>query len=193
MVIGLTGTMGSGKTEVLNLFKDLGAAVYIADVEAKILMNSSLELKDKICNTFGKESYVKGKLNASFLSNIVFNNPDKLAVLNSFVHPAVQKSFLEFVSSSTARYVVFESAILFQSKIQDHCDFILVVTAPLEVRVDRIMQRDAMSKEDIESRLMHQSTSEEMILKSDFVIENLDLKSTKKEVFRLHQLFLSKS
>ena len=192
MIVGLTGTMGSGKTTVLNLFRDLGAAVYIADVEAKKLMNSSLELKDKICNVFGNESYLKGKLNTSFLSSIVFNNPSKLAILNSFVHPVVQKNFLEFVSSSVTRYVVFESAILFQSEIQEYCDFKLVVTAPLEVRINRVMQRDGMSKEGIESRLKHQSTSEEMILKADFVIENLDLESAKKKVLQLHQLFLSK-
>ena len=193
MVVGLTGVMGSGKTTVLKMFKELGAAVYIADIEAKKLMNTSFELKDKIIGVFGKDSYDNGKLNTKYLSNIVFKSPDKLALLNSFVHPAVQKDFLEFVSNSAKKYVVFESALLFQTKIQDYCDFKIVVTAPFDIRLDRIMKRDGLSQQAIESRLKHQSSVEDMLLKADFVIENVAIKSTKKEVFRLHKLFLDKS
>lgn len=193
MIVGLTGVMGSGKTTILKMFEELGAAVYIADVEAKKMMSTSFELKDKIIAAFGKDSYDNGKLNTKYLSNIVFKNPNKLELLNSFVHPAIQKDFLEFVSNSTKKYVVFESALLFQTKIQDYCEFKIVVTAPFDIRLDRIMQRDGLSQHAIESRLKHQSSVEDMLLKADFVIENVAIKSTKEEVFRLHKLFLDKS
>ena len=190
MIIGLTGGMGSGKTTILKMFQKLGADIYIADVEAKQLMINSESLRNKIINAFGKESYVNKVLNRTYLSKTVFSDAEKLKLLNSFVHPAVQKHFKEFVLKSNAKYVVFESALLFKSKIQDLCTYKIVVTAPLSIRLERIMRRDTLSKLEIEQRLNQQNSSDEMISKADFVIENLDLEISKREVLKLHELIL---
>ena len=124
------------------------------------------------------------------MSKTVFSDVEKLKLLNSFVHPAVHEHFKSFVLKSKAKYVIFESAILFKSKIQDMCTYKIVVAAPIAIRIDRIMKRDDLSKIEIEQRLKHQNSSDEMIEKADFVIENLDLKVSQEKVLKLHSLIL---
>lgn len=192
MIVGLTGGMGSGKTTVLKMFQKLGADVYVADIEAKKLMVTSESLKEKIRLAFGDRSYVNDVLNTSYLAKRVFGNTEKLALLNSFVHPAVQEHFKLFVLKSNADYIVYESALLLQTKVKDICDFIIVVTTPVSTRIDRIRSRDMLSKEDIANRINHQQTIKEMISMADYTIENIHIKSTEKEVNRIHNLLLDK-
>ena len=118
MIVGLTGGIGSGKTTVLNFFKEFeNVAVYIADVEAKKLMNSSPIIREKLINAFGKQTFIDQDLNRVFLAKIVFNDKQKLQVLNAIVHPEVAIHFKNFVNKNKNKaYVLYENAILFETK-----------------------------------------------------------------------------
>lgn len=192
VLVGLTGLMGSGKTFVLNMFKTLGADTYIADEHAKRLMHSD-EISSKIINLFGSESFIEGVLNRDYIAEIVFNNPNKLIKLNSIVHPAVQQDFEEFVMNSKAEYVVYESALLFQSSKLNHFDFILIITAPKEERIQRILKRDTTKIDAIKKRVQHQEISNADFKKANFIINNIDLEMTKSEVLRIHHTILNQS
>ena len=192
IVVGLTGGIGSGKTTILKMFRDLEIDCYIADVEAKKLMNSSKKIKKKLIEEFGKDAYTANGLNRKFIANIVFKNPDRLKILNSIVHPRVHKHFKKFVKKSKSSYVIYENAILFETKGDKKCDFIITVTAPIDVRIDRILARDTTTKVDILNRMNNQFSDEEKISKSDFVINNIDLKETQKEVIKIHSKILQK-
>ncbi|WP_139959139.1 dephospho-CoA kinase [Flavicella sediminum] len=190
MVVGLTGGIGSGKTTVLKMFHALGAETYIADVEAKKIMNTSAEVKQQIAKLFGVKSYLDGTLNRAYIAEIVFKNPEKLQALNAIVHPAVRKDFNVFVENSKSAYVVYESAILFESDNFQFCDVIVVVVAPLDLRIERVLQRETTSKAQIEARIKNQLPDEVKIAKADFVLENTTLDKLQADVLELHQQFL---
>ncbi|WP_372746025.1 dephospho-CoA kinase [Lutibacter sp.] len=182
MVVGLTGGIGSGKTTVLNLFEALGAKVFIADVEAKKIMNSDQELKAQISKLFGKEAYINNVLNRKFIASEVFNNAEKLKALNALVHPKVRERFLEFKLKMAGKIIIYEAAILFESGGNFECDFVITVTADLNLRIERVMQRDGVTKEEIESRMQHQLNDDFKIKNSNFVIKNHQLKATETQV-----------
>lgn len=190
VVVGLTGGIGSGKTTVLQLFGKLGVACYIADAEAKKLMNSSSEIRKEIIKEFGIESYTTKGLNRKHLAEIVFRNPKKLKTLNKIVHPQVHKDFKRFIQNTTSDYVIYESAILFENKSENLCDIIITVTAPIPTRIDRILLRDGTTKTAILDRMKNQLPDEKKISKSDFVIENIDLKTTQEVVNKIHNEIL---
>ncbi|AOW19412.1 dephospho-CoA kinase [Urechidicola croceus] len=190
MVVGLTGGIGSGKTTVLKMFQKYGIDCYIADVEAKKLMNSSNEIKKEVIDVFGNQAYIDNQLNRKYIAQIVFQNPDKLDLLNSIVHPKVRKHFRKFVENSTSAYVIYESAILFENNGEKQCDFIITVSAPKNVRIQRVIARDNVSEIEVLHRIKNQLSDEEKISKSDFVIENIDLELTKLQVRIIHQELL---
>ncbi len=192
IVVGLTGGIGSGKTTILNMFKALGVTTYVADIHAKRLMNESLELRGKINSAFGDLTYVKGVLNRSYLAQIVFNDRKKLEMLNSLVHPFVHEDFKNFVSQSKGDYVLYESAILLQTSGAKLCDYIILVDAPLELRISRVMKRDNSDEIAIRNRMQHQKSVSEFSSKIDFVIQNVALKSSKDKVLIIHNEILSK-
>ena len=192
IVVGLTGGIGSGKTTVLQLFKDLGVSCYIADVEAKKLMNSSKIIRRHLVKEFGADAYQNNKLNRKYIANIVFDNPEKLKVLNSIVHPKVHKHFLKFIKKAKGKYIVYENAILFESGSYKMCNYIITVTAPLDKRIQRVIKRDNVTKTDVLNRIKNQISEEEKIKKSDFVIVNTDLKKTAKLVVEIHDKILKK-
>lgn len=192
MIVGLTGGIGSGKTTVLKMFKELGVSFYIADVEAKKLMNSSKEIRTAVIENFGKKSYTDEGLNRQYLASIVFTDASKIKILNSIVHPVVAKHFQEFVLNASGKYVLYESAILFENKGEKKCDYVITVTAPIDVRIDRILKRDTTTKVDILNRMKNQLSDEEKIQKSDFVIQNIDLEETKSMVAKIHQELMKK-
>ncbi len=191
MIVGITGGIGSGKTTVLKMFQKFGIDCYIADVEAKFIMNSSVIVKTKIIASFGEESYIDGALNRRYLASQVFANEKKLELLNSIVHPEVAKHFDEFVKHSNSEYIIYESAILFESKTFKKCDFIITVTAPIDIRIERILKRDNTTKIDVLNRMKNQISDEKKIEKSDFVIQNIDLIETEKNVEEIHTKLLS--
>jgi len=181
-IIGLTGGIGTGKTMVAEYFKSLGIPVYIADEEARKLMTSD-NIIEALSNEFGKEILENGILNREKMAQLVFNNPKKLQKLTSIVHPEVKKHFDNWVEKhKNYPFVVKEAAILFESGSYKYCDTIITVTAPLETRLQRVMKRDKTDRESVLKRIENQWTDEQRIAKSDYVIHNLSVESTKKQV-----------
>ncbi|RXM41883.1 dephospho-CoA kinase [Flavobacterium sp. YO64] len=184
-VIGLTGGIGSGKTTIANFFKEKGVPVYIADDEAKKVMQS-IEIIDQIKSVFGETLFENNILNRSKLAEIVFNNADKLAQLNAIVHPAVKKDFENWLQQhKNDQYVVYEAAILFESGRYKECDYIVTVTAPIEVRIERVIKRDNTTREQVLSRMEMQWNDEKRISLSNFVINNSNLKIANEEVVKI--------
>ncbi|MFV5701809.1 dephospho-CoA kinase [Flavobacterium sp. XS2P12] len=184
-IIGLTGGIGSGKTTIANYFQSFGIPVYIADDEAKKIMQSS-EIIAAIKNAFGNAIFENDILNREKLAEIVFSNPEKLEVLNTIVHPAVKKHFDQWLlEHATAPYIIYEAAILFESGGYKRCDIIITVTVPVESRVERVMQRDGTTRELVLKRINAQWTDEQRISKSDFVIENTSIEKAKTEVVKI--------
>ena len=173
IIIGLTGGIGSGKTTAAEVFKKLGIAVYNSDEEAKKLMNSDTTIINKLKMIFGYDIYDSNNLlNKKKLAGLIFNNKDKLNTVNSIVHPVVKNHFKKWVNKQNAPYVIKETAILFESGINKDVDKIITVTAPIQLRINRLMKRDTISKEEIMKRINNQFDDEYKINKSDFVIKN---------------------
>ncbi|WP_310594715.1 dephospho-CoA kinase [Flavobacterium sp.] len=171
-IIGLTGGIGSGKTTLATYLKSLGIPVFIADDEAKKLMQSP-EVVAEIQTVFGTAIFENGVLNRQQLAAIVFSNPEKLSQLNAIIHPAVKKQFGFWLDQYQSEpFVVYEAAILFESGSYKNCDSIITITAPLEDRITRVMQRDNNTREQVLHRINAQWTDEQRIAKSDFVIDN---------------------
>lgn len=189
-VVGLTGGIGSGKSTIARLFSALGIAVYDSDTEAKKLINTSAEIKKRIVEVFGAEAYAEEVYNRAYMADIVFRNPDKLAVLNSIVHPVLADDFNQWVALQTSAYVIKEAAILFESGSYKNCDFIITVTAPETLRISRCMSRDGSTEAQVRARMAQQWTDAQRIALSDAVIENINLEETEKRVRELNNLFI---
>jgi len=184
-VIGLTGGIGSGKTTIANYFASLGVPVYIADDGAKRVMQSALII-NQLKNTFGRDIFDGEVLNRAKLAQIVFNDKEQLAKLNAIVHPAVKQDFELWIQEyKSFDYVIYEAAILFESGRYKECDVIITVTAPEEVRIERVIQRDKATREQVLSRMKMQWNDEKRISKSNFVINNDNLKIAKEEVVKI--------
>jgi len=192
MIVGLTGGIGSGKTTVLKEFINLKIPVYIADVEAKKLMNTSKEIKAKLIELFGKEVYTNDVLNRSFIADKVFYDKDLLVELNKIVHPVVYQHFKEYIKNNSTPYLVYENAILFENKREYLCDKVIVVTATLENRIARVIQRDTTTKQAVLARMKNQWSQESKIEKADYVIYNDDILSLKKQVNQIHLELIAK-
>ncbi len=187
IVVGLTGGIGAGKSTAANFFKELGVPVYIADIEAKRLMHTSKVVRRKLIEEFGDQTFVDNRLNRSYLANIVFNDKTKLAAINAIVHPSVANSFKRWVGKQQAPYVIQENAILFENNSFHNFDFIITVTAPLEEKIERVMSRDNAKRSEVLLRIKNQISDEEKAKKSDFVIENNTLVTTRKTVKKIHK------
>jgi dephospho-CoA kinase len=180
-IIGLTGGIGSGKTTIAKHFASLGIPVYIADDDAKKLMDNS-EIIAKLQAVFGNEIIENQKIDRKALAQIVFQNPKKLKILNSIIHPAVKKHFTDWLSTYKNHPIIIkEAAILFESGSYKDCDSIITVTSPLEERVNRVMKRDNASRESILDRINNQWTDEQRISKSDYVIINISVNEALKQ------------
>ena len=186
-IVGLTGGIGSGKTTVAKMFQELGVPVYIADLEAKTITNkaSTLEL---IQNQFGSSIIENGALNRAEMAKIVFSDPEKLQQLNAIIHPLVAQHFKDWLLvNKNAKFVLKETAILFETKSYLHCDYVITVTAPLEIRIKRVQNRDNISEDEIRNRINNQWTDEQRIALSDFVIENVNLEEALQQVSQIYE------
>ena len=190
MIIGLTGGIGSGKTTVAKMFSSFSnVEVYIADKEAKKLMNTSIIIKEQLISEFGSESFIDNKLNRNHISNIVFNNKNKLHTLNSIVHPVVRKHFQDFViKHQNKSYIVYEAAILFESKADVFCDKVISVFSEKNKRIERVMKRDSISELEVKSRMNNQWKENKKILLSNYVIYNLEMQKTALQVHEIHNI-----
>ncbi len=184
-IIGLTGGIGSGKTTIANHFMAARIPVYIADDESRKIMQSAEIIAD-IKKTFGNEIFENEILNRKKLSEIVFSNPEKLEQLNAIIHPAVKKHFGNWIlDHKNSPFVIYEAAILFESGSYKNCDLIITVTAPLESRIQRVIQRDKTSRELVLKRINTQWNDDQRISKSDYVIENVNPETAKSEVGKI--------
>ena len=187
-IVGLTGGIGSGKSTIAKMFEDLGIAVYYADDEAKNLMKTSLQIKKKLIDEFGEKVFKNGNLNRAFLAGIVFNNKEKLQKINAIVHPEVDKHFKNWVINQKGVFIIQENAILFENKKQDNFDYIITVTAPKNIRIERVIKRDKVTEEQIISRMNNQLDDAEKVKKADFVINNIDLEESENQVNEIYQI-----
>ena len=189
-VIGLTGGIGSGKSTVARMFELLNVPVYYADLEAKKLINSDADLIYEITKYFGEQAYVNKVLNRVYIAGIVFKDKEKLKILNALVHPKVRKDFLAWIEVQNAPYVIQENALIFEKKSKDLFDQVITVTADKELRIQRIMDRDDLNKDQVFNRMTSQLDDIEKTKLADFVIYNETLEETKSQVDLIHQELL---
>lgn len=192
--VGVTGGIGSGKSTVCSIFSHLGVPVYYADNRAKQLMQENEGLKKNLRQAFGWDVYNKeGILDRAYLSKIVFNNPNQLKILNAIVHPAVFEDYTEWVAQQERLghpYSVKEAALLIESKSYKQLNKLIVVTCPIDVRLDRITKRDHIRREEVLKRIENQLNDKDRLQYADYVIRNSANYSLIEQVLELHHTFL---
>ena len=185
--VGLTGGIGSGKSTIAKIFEVLGIPVYYADDAAKRLMNEDDKLKEDIIRHFGKESYTNDRLNRSYLASLVFNNEEKLALLNSLTHPATINDANEWMQKQRSPYIIKEAALIFESGSNDQLDYVIGVYAPAPLRIRRTMLRDNVTEEEVLKRISRQMNEEEKMKRCDFIITNDEQQMVLPQVLALHE------
>ncbi|WP_127846363.1 dephospho-CoA kinase [Psychroflexus aestuariivivens] len=185
--VGLTGGIGSGKSTVAKMFQELGVPVFIADEEAKKIQKTKSVL-EQMTAVFGQGILSENDdLDRKKLAEIVFNDDKALKTLNSIIHPEVHKAFMKWISKQNSEYIIYEAAIIFEKKRQDDFDFTILVTAPKQLRIQRVVARDSSNPNSVQSRISNQWSDAKKAKLADFVIENLDLKQTQQRVRELHE------
>ena len=187
--IGITGGIGSGKSTVCRLLADMGVPVYDSDARAKVLMNDSEALRTALIEAFGEECYNAEGLNRPYLASRVFGDAEALAQLNAIVHPAVREDFRAWADVQSSRYVVLESAILFEAGFENEVDTTLAVLAPLEERVRRTAERDGVDRESVLKRIAHQINDEELHRRANRTLVNLRMDYLESDVEQLHKMY----
>lgn len=193
--VGLTGGIGSGKTTVGRIFEMLGIPVYYADDRAKYLIENDENLKRSIIDAFGPEAYTSDhRYNRKYIANIVFKQKDKLQMLNALVHPVVIKDGEQWQKlNASFLYTIKEAALLFESGSYLALDKIIYVYTPEQIRIERIIKRDDLDREEVQRRMASQGNEHDKMEKSDFIIMNDGSKSLIQQVMELHHLFNSLS
>ncbi len=190
--IGITGGIGSGKTTVCQIFETLGIPVYYADERAKWLMVNDSTLVEGIKNLFGGAAYTEnGELNRAYISQIVFSDSQKLQQLNALVHPAVLRDGEAWhAAQKEVPYTLKEAALIYESGSYKELNKVIVVTAPIEVRIKRVMQRDGVTQDAVEARLQQQMPEEEKIERADFIVNNDGNWTLVPQVLAIHKQLL---
>ncbi len=188
--IGLTGGFGSGKSTVAHIFEVLGIPVYYADAASKRLMNENEKVKSAVQKRFGKKVYPEGKLDRKYLADIVFKDENKLALLNSIVHPATLKDMDDWMKQQISSYAIKEAALIFESGSNTSLDFVIGVKSPLELRLQRVINRDSLTKDEAMARINKQMDEDDKISMCDFVITNNEQEMLIPQVLDLHTKLL---
>lgn len=191
--IGLTGGIGSGKSTVAKVFELLSVPVYYADAASKRLYHTDRELILNLKKHFGEDIYNAETLNRTKLASIVFNDPDKLNLLNRLVHPPTIRDAEEWFRRQTGSYVIKEAALLFESGSVEGLDFVIGVYAPVHLRIKRVMDRDGITREDVQKRMEKQIDESIKMRLCDFVITNNEQETVIPQVLALHQQLLQKA
>lgn len=191
--IGITGGIGSGKSMVAGIFKVLGIPVFDADSAARDVMNHNVQLRAAIIEKFGEESYREDTLNRKYLASIVFNDPFRLETLNALVHPFAIAAAEEWAQQQTSPYTLKEAAIFFEAGSAIGFDYMIGVYAPKHLRIQRAMQRDQVTREEVLSRMSKQIDEEIKMRLCDFVIVNDDQHLLIPQVMKLHERFLEEA
>lgn len=191
-VVGLTGGIGSGKSTIAEFFLEKGIPVYNSDWEAKKLMNENSVIIQKLTALFGSETYIDGYYNSKFVASKVFRNKELLQKLNEIVHPAVFNYFDEWLKNQTTEFIVKEAAILFESGSYKDCDAVISVIADEKIRLQRVMERDNATENQVRDRIKNQWSDEQRSRLSDFVIpNNWDIIHLKDEFEKVYKELLS--
>jgi dephospho-CoA kinase len=186
--VGITGGIGSGKSFVAKIFKTMGIPFYDADKEAKLIMTRSVIIREGLIQAFGEEVYFEdGSLNRKWLSAQVFNNPEKLELLNSIVHPVVIQDAVDWANTQTSCYSLKEAALLFESGSYKTLDYTILVVAPEELRIERVMNRDGVSREEVLNRINKQMPEEEKRKLADFIIVNDGIQPLIPQLYEIHK------
>jgi dephospho-CoA kinase len=188
--IGLTGGIGSGKTIVAKVFETLGVPVYYADDATKRLMKTDEKLKASVIANFGEESYKNGEPDRKYIASIVFNDREKLELLNSLTHPATIHDAEKWFENQSAPYCIKEAALLFESGANVHLDKVIGVSAPQRVRIERVVQRDGVTADEVMKRLNRQMDEEAKMARCDFIIVNNGEQLVIPQVVELHEKLL---
>jgi len=193
--VGLTGGIGSGKSTIAGIFEVLGIPVSYADREAKRVMNEDPVLKDQIIRHFGEAAYAGGQLNRPWLAAQVFSNQEKLDLLNSLVHPATIATGQKWMKEQAGRapYAIREAALIFESHTAGHLDFIIGVSAPASLRIERTLQRDGITREQVLQRMKSQLDEEMKMKLCDAVIINDDAHAVIPQVLEIHKELVRRS
>lgn len=191
--IGITGGIGSGKSTVAKVFEVLGIPVYYADDAAKRLMHEDEDLKEKIKLQFGDEVYTNGQLNRKRLAEIVFTSPEKLALLNALVHPATLQDAENWMQKQNTPYAIKEAALIFESGAHEQLDYVIGVTAPAPLRIQRTMHRDSITREEVIARMDKQMDETIKMKLCDFVINNNEQEMLLQQILQLHEKLLTLS
>lgn len=191
--VGLTGGIGSGKTTVARIFEVLGIPVYYADDAARRIMNEDEALKEQILRIFGAASYIDGKLNREYLASIVFKDKKKLALLNGLVHPATIRNSIQWMKDQTSAYAIREAALIFETGVQGQLDYVIGVSAPVEIRIERAMRRDNLTRQQVLERMDRQINETIKMRLCDFVIVNDNTTPVIPQVLELHERLLKTS
>jgi dephospho-CoA kinase len=200
IIIGLTGGIGSGKSIIAKVFANLGVPVFDADATAKSIMNNNPLIKEKLKAQFGSEVYTilnntengaNEVLNKAYLSSIVFSDPFKLELLNSIVHPITIQAAKDWAAQQSTPYVIKEAALFFESGSSAGVQSIIGVTAPLSMRINRVMKRDHCTKEEVEKRMINQIDDALKMKLCDWVIVNDDQHLVLPQVVALHEKILA--
>lgn len=189
--VGVTGGIGSGKSTVCNLFRCLEIPVFNADEAGRSLIAEDSGVIGKITTIFGKQIIVNGAPDRKKIAEIVFNDPEKLSELNAVIHPAVREKFEAWIAEQKSLYVIDEAAILFETGIYKQLNFTILITAPEELRIKRVMQRDGMNETDVKNRMKNQWSDEQKKALADFVIINDDITPLIPQVTDIHNKLLS--
>ncbi len=184
--VAVTGGIGAGKTTVSNLFEKIGIPVFNSDEIAKELMHNDKQLKSDIIKAFGNESYINNELNRAYLSDIVFNDETLLNKINSIVHPQVEKEFNQWLLNQQSKYIIYESAIIFENNSEDLFDKIICVIAPEEDVISRVMKRNNFSRDKVISIISNQLPDQVKINKADYIIENINKSDLTDRVLEIH-------
>lgn len=184
--LGVTGGIGSGKTTVCRVFEALGTPVFSADDEARVIMDSDETVMKQVNALAGKDMYSSGKLDRMEMANIIFNDRELIKKINKIIHPVVTSRFLDWERSQDALYAILEAAILFESGAAKLLDKVLTVTAPEEERIERVVKRNNLTREQVIERINNQSDDNYKISLSDFVISNSENEMIIPAVLKIH-------
>lgn len=192
--LGVTGGIGSGKSIVCKVFQELRVPVYYADLRARVLTETSSSLKQRIISLLGPESFNSQGYNRKYVANIVFSDKEKLARLNAIVHPAVNSDFEQWlITCKKFSYVVKEAALLFESGSNKKMDYTIYINAPVELRANRVIKRDGLSKSEIISRIKNQTPAGKIMPLTDRAIENDDKQLVLPHILEIHKLLMKGS
>jgi len=172
--VGVTGGIGSGKSVVCSIFRNLDIEVYDADAEAKRIMEENPDVRNELLRRFGERTFTGTKLDRSYLAERIFSDPDARSFVNGLVHPKVWEDFGQWKNRQKGPYVIEEAALLFESGAWQHMDFNILVAAETEIRIGRIMARDSSTREEVRARMAAQIDPEEAAKLADFHIHNDD-------------------